>query len=103
MRCPSAQVFSISKNYSQVSLVVAKGYRDVNLIDSKLTMTDLKKHSGTTVADYLLNSYSETSRLFPLFKEVKNILMKYHVDIREINKKAYEFYFKKQEEAQHEL
>lgn len=38
--------------------------------------------------------------LYPLFKDVKNVLMKYHVDIREINKKAYEHYFKKQEEQQ---
>ena len=38
-----------------------------------------------------------------LFKDVKNVLMKYHVDIREINKKAFEFYFKKQEEEQQEL
>ena len=38
--------------------------------------------------------------LRPLFNDVKTILMKYHVDIREINKKAYEFYFKKQEEEQ---
>lgn len=41
--------------------------------------------------------------LYPLFKEVKKVLMKYHVDIREINKKAYEFYFKKQEEEKQEL
>lgn len=41
--------------------------------------------------------------LRPLFNDVKNVLMRYHVDIREINKKAYEFYFKKQEEEQQEL
>ena len=41
--------------------------------------------------------------LRPLFNDVKNVLMRYHVDIREINKKAYEFYYKKQEEEQQEL
>ena len=41
--------------------------------------------------------------LRPLFNDVKNVLMRSHVDIREINKKAYEFYFKKQEEEQQEL
>lgn len=46
---------------------------------------------------------AKAKALFPLFKDVKNVLMKYHVDIREINKKAYEFYFKKQEEEQREL
>lgn len=38
--------------------------------------------------------------LRPLFKGVKNILMKYHIDLRDINKNAYDFYFKKQEEEQ---
>ena len=41
--------------------------------------------------------------LYPSFKDVKKVLMKYHVDIRDINKKAYEFYFKKQEEEQQVL
>lgn len=41
--------------------------------------------------------------LRPLFNDVKNVLMKYHIDIRELNKKAYEFYFKKQEEEQQQL
>ena len=46
---------------------------------------------------------AKAKALRPLFKDVKTVLMKYHVDIREINKKAYEFYFKKQEEEQQEL
>lgn len=46
---------------------------------------------------------AKAKALCPLFKDVKTVLMKYHVDIREINKKAYEFYFKKQEEEQQEL
>ena len=41
--------------------------------------------------------------LRPLFKGVKNILMKYHIDLRDINKNAYDFYFKKQEEEQQQL
>lgn len=40
--------------------------------------------------------------LYPLFKDVKNVLMRYHVDLRDINKKAYEFYFKKQEAEKQE-
>ena len=43
---------------------------------------------------------AKAKALYPLFKVVKNVLMKYHVDIRDINKKAYEFYLKKQEEQQ---
>ena len=46
---------------------------------------------------------AKAKELWPLFKDVKNILLKYHVNIRDINKKAYEFYFKKQEEEQQEL
>lgn len=46
---------------------------------------------------------AKAKALFPLYKDVKTILMKYHVDIREINKKAYDFYFKKQEEEQQKL
>ena len=38
--------------------------------------------------------------LRPLFNDVKDILMKYHVNLRDINMKAYDFYFKKQEEEQ---
>lgn len=45
----------------------------------------------------------KTKALRPLFRDVKNVLMKYHVDIRGINKKAYEFYFKKQEEERLEV
>lgn len=41
--------------------------------------------------------------LYPLFKEVKNILMNYHVNIRDINRKAYDFYFKKQEEERQDF
>ncbi len=43
---------------------------------------------------------AKSMALYPSFKDVKKVLMKYHVDIREINKKAYEFYFKKQEEQE---
>ena len=35
--------------------------------------------------------------LRPLFNDVKEILMKYHINLRDINKRAYDFYFKKQE------
>lgn len=41
---------------------------------------------------------TKAKELYPLFKSVKNILMKYHVNIRDINKKAYDYYFMKQEE-----
>lgn len=46
---------------------------------------------------------AKAKALRPLFKDVKTVLMKYHVDIREINKRAYEFYFEKQEEEQQQL
>jgi hypothetical protein len=39
---------------------------------------------------------AKASALRPLFNDVKTILMKYNVDIREINKKANEYYFNKQ-------
>ena len=63
-------IFSVGKNWTKVSLVVAKGRRDVNLIDSKLTMTDLKKHSGTIVGERFLKGYPETSRFYSLAKEM---------------------------------
>lgn len=44
--------------------------------------------------------FAKARTLRPLFNEVKDILMKYHVNIRDINKKAYDYYFKKQEEKQ---
>lgn len=46
---------------------------------------------------------AKAKALRPLFKDVKDILLKYHVNIREINKSAYELYFKKKEEEQKEL
>ena len=46
---------------------------------------------------------AKASRLRPLFNIVKDVLMKYHVNIRDINRKAYDFYFKKQEEERQEL
>ena len=48
-----------------------------------------------------LNAKAKVLR--PLFVDVKNVLVKYHIDIREINKKAYDFYFKKQEENRLQL
>ena len=47
--------------------------------------------------------YAKARALRQLFKDVKNVLMKYHVDIRDINKKAYDLYFKKQEEEQQDF
>ena len=44
--------------------------------------------------------YAKARTLLPLFKDVKDILMKYHVNIRDINKSAYDFYSKMQEEEQ---
>ena len=41
--------------------------------------------------------------LRPLFNDVKDVLMKYHVNLRDINKRAYDFYFKMQEEEQEQL
>lgn len=46
---------------------------------------------------------AKAKALRPTFNDVKNVLMRYHINIREINKKAYEFYFKKQEEEKQEL
>ena len=46
---------------------------------------------------------AKAKALRPLLNEVKDILLKYHVNIRDINKRAYEFYFKNQEEEQQEL
>lgn len=63
-------IFSVGKDWTRVSLVVAKGRRNVNLIDSKLTMTDLKKHSGTIVGERFLNGYPETSRFYSLAEEM---------------------------------
>ena len=39
--------------------------------------------------------YAKARTLLPLFKDVKDILMKYHVNIRDINKSAYDFYSKR--------
>lgn len=51
-----------------------------------------------------MNELSSKARaLRPLFNDVKDILMKYHVDLRDINKKAYDFYFKTQEEEQQQI
>ena len=51
-----------------------------------------------------INELNEKAKaLFPLFKEVKKVLTMYNVNIRDVNKKAYDFYFKKQEEEQKEL
>ena len=47
--------------------------------------------------------YAKARTLRPLFKDVKDILMKYHVDIRDLNKRAYDFYFKMQEEEQEQF
>ena len=41
--------------------------------------------------------------LRPLFNDVKDILMKYNVNLRDINRKAYDFYFKIQEEEQEQF
>ena len=41
--------------------------------------------------------------LRPLYNDVKDILMKYHVNLRDINKRAYDFYFKTQEEEQEQF
>ena len=40
---------------------------------------------------------AKAKALHPLFNDVKDILLKYHINIRDINKMAYEFYFKKKE------
>ncbi len=47
--------------------------------------------------------FERARALHPLFKEVKDILLKYHVNKRNINKIAYDFYFKKQEEERQDL
>ena len=47
--------------------------------------------------------YSKARTLRPLFNEVKEILMKYHVNLRDINKRAYDFYFKMQKEEQEQF
>ncbi len=47
--------------------------------------------------------YAKARTLRPLFNEVKEILMKYHVNLRDINKRAYDFYFKMQKEEQEQF
>lgn len=47
--------------------------------------------------------YAKARTLRPLFNEVKEILMKYHVNQRDINKRAYDFYFKMQKEEQEQF
>ena len=44
--------------------------------------------------------FAKARILRPLFNDVKDILTKYHINIRDINKRAFDFYFKIQEEEQ---
>ena len=63
-------IFTLDKKWTKISLVVTKGCKNVNVIDSQLTMTNLKSESGSTLGEYRLKTLSETSRFFPLVKEI---------------------------------
>lgn len=74
------RIFSVGENWTRVSLVVTKGRRDVHMIDSKLTMTDLKKHAGMTVSKTYLETHSKTSRFYSLAQEMLTASSKLKAD-----------------------
>ncbi len=65
------RAFFRGRDLTRLSLVVSKmSARDVAVLNSGLTMTDLKKTVGIGISDYTINYYKETGRLYPLIKEL---------------------------------
>jgi hypothetical protein len=67
------RVFSISSNWIHLSLIITKSKRRVRYDYNGLTITNLKQVVGTVISENSIGYYPETSRKYPLYRELINI------------------------------
>ena len=67
------QAFVLGNSGKRISLVVVKTNRTVNYVNDGLTMTDLKKLSGTYISERSLEYTKKTSRKYSLYRELISI------------------------------
>lgn len=66
--------FSSMNVYSvYFSLVVVKNQYNIHSRGTSLTMTDLKKHTRTSIGSYSVSEIMQKSRLYPLYDEIFKI------------------------------
>lgn len=64
------RAFCLSSAWKYVSLVIAKSRSGINYDNNGLVMTDLKKAVGKVVFESTFHYIRETSRLYPLYREL---------------------------------
>ena len=65
--------FTVGNSWTSVSLVVAKYAPSISMIDSGLTMTDLKKTVGLVVTENTLKYRKESERTYSLLKQLLDV------------------------------
>ena len=66
-------IFRLAPSWKYVSLIVTKSRGGVKYAHSNLTMTDLKKASGTHISRNLVDYMPESDRLYPLYLELTRV------------------------------
>lgn len=66
-------IFRLAPSWKYVSLIMAKSRGGVKYAHSNLTMTDLKKASGTHISRNLVDYMPESDRLYPLYLELTRV------------------------------
>ncbi len=70
------RAFCLSPVWKHVSLVIAKSSLGINYDNNGLVLTDLKKAVGDTVSEYSYYFLHDSSRLFPLYRELITVAKK---------------------------